>query len=1020
MIAQYYYTSSAHRLDGGKGFGPRAKSPGLQSADLAEIGTFVTYDEGRKNLRDPVNTFPPSFSFGRLPSGRWHISSITFVGRDYSGRDGNYFLHSLVLDDLDDLAPVGGAPIALFGAGLWCTSEEGLPEKLELADLSPEQLAQFPLPLSRAAVAEFVAANPGLVAEALQAVASNNQHRRRTVIVDAAERLPLWIAALTLPLPSLIRRATFFETFRGNPEMSPAHVVGSTSDISMSLDDLAYRTRYALFNVLEGRRSEGFTPGKFAKTAVNAMARNRWEFLYTLDRLATNLWPDLRDVTELDELTDLALFAYAGADLRAVPAEQRRSALGLLARLPAQAVARDEGVIARVLQALQMASGEAQPGAEEVEAEELRLIAEVLTATLPNMTPEWAERCEAALITAVCSRLLRPESVVAGLALLEDLTPELMRRLRQRMTLDQLQQLLEQAHEQPPGRVLGQLLEAFPLDPALGEEESKEVIRTAAEWVEAWNKPEAAETITARLIGALDNPGADLGDLVEGIIRLWTTRLPDKAADLLSALISHRPDDNTRRLLAEAPYLIANIAAGKRLNAAAYARALTQPAFRAEGGGAAEAVSAPVFVAHLQALLAQGAAQGARGVGELVGAVAEQMAQLRPEDADRLRRALIQELPADGSVSESHQWIMRVWGADLIHECGPVAVEKSRPEGPVAEGGKSQRPAQRILYWYEHIFDPQRAQTVMLPWLRDNGQRVTEHLNNAGCTTLMQHPQIGAALARHLTAQYFANAELAPLEVTDPRFQRLTEWLNEVGDRHAGDLRVWKGWVMWMLSQVKAATAGDPGPAMEALSQLSARMAHFNDDLYERALMVVLSAVADSPVLEDCAPWLHQAYDGKRFSRFVAAMATVAGGDSHGKGRRSGRVFGTFYAAEPPTHSLPAGWNTEQWDNAFRPRFERYEPRERRAADRAVQRQAKRSPEMWSRWQRWARVDSVLQEFMDAISNVIFFDFFGSRLYITVYILVVAIIMRLVLWLNPGWVDGATAWVKQRMMPPRM
>ena len=141
-------------MDGQAGFGVKAQSPGLTADDAAALGPYNRYSKPLSVSDEAMNQAPVSLSFMALPSGRFGISHSAYVGRDYSGRWGNFFVHSLVCDRAD-LESVYYAPISLLGQSLWVAREED-------ADQALGPLASLPRigPVASAHVAGFFTDDP--------------------------------------------------------------------------------------------------------------------------------------------------------------------------------------------------------------------------------------------------------------------------------------------------------------------------------------------------------------------------------------------------------------------------------------------------------------------------------------------------------------------------------------------------------------------------------------------------------------------------------------------------------------------------------------------------------------------------------------------------------------------------------------------------------------------------------------------------------------------------------------------
>lgn len=100
---QLHYTSCRRGRSGSPGFQVRALSPGIRPDEQREIERRGVYRPPRGVPAEPTpdelaRDFPPAFRFYTLESGRRALTFSSYSGKDYSGRWGNFFAHTLVLD----------------------------------------------------------------------------------------------------------------------------------------------------------------------------------------------------------------------------------------------------------------------------------------------------------------------------------------------------------------------------------------------------------------------------------------------------------------------------------------------------------------------------------------------------------------------------------------------------------------------------------------------------------------------------------------------------------------------------------------------------------------------------------------------------------------------------------------------------------------------------------------------------------------------------------------------------------
>ncbi len=225
-VGQLYYTSCRYGLGQGHGFQVQARSEGISASDM---GALV-----RGGLHTPPRAgfCPKAFRYFSLPSGAWAAQVSTYVGEDYSGREGNFFTHSLVFspehattfilpDPLrltlwegwvfhpgPDTEPIGTLPslsMELFNS----LSHQG--------DASAKSL--FPL-LHDEALAGFIRANffrQDILERLLTHIVEPNEVRTRLIVQDDADNAMYWIAALWHCLTEEERKTLSLSSYQGEP-----------------------------------------------------------------------------------------------------------------------------------------------------------------------------------------------------------------------------------------------------------------------------------------------------------------------------------------------------------------------------------------------------------------------------------------------------------------------------------------------------------------------------------------------------------------------------------------------------------------------------------------------------------------------------------------------------------------------------------------------------------------------------------------------------------------------------------
>ena len=231
-IRQLYYTSCQHGKDGTQGFQVNAASAGMaeRHEDLGLRLSAYRPAPSAPVLPTPeqIARFPVAVgyrSFGDMAV----LFHSRYLGTDFTGRQGNYFAHVLVLDapdqDLD-----GMVPIEAWGSGLWrWQPSQGM--QLPLVQVIP------PGPLAdteriRAHLLEGRLPEFGVLLSAVQEGLSGRADR---VVVVAPEAVDVAraLAAVTRSLPATLASAVSFTTFTSCPADAEVLVAGTTPDVEV-------------------------------------------------------------------------------------------------------------------------------------------------------------------------------------------------------------------------------------------------------------------------------------------------------------------------------------------------------------------------------------------------------------------------------------------------------------------------------------------------------------------------------------------------------------------------------------------------------------------------------------------------------------------------------------------------------------------------------------------------------------------------------------------------------------------
>jgi hypothetical protein len=318
-IRQLYYTSCEQGKEGIRGFQVNAASAGLPERH-EDLGLRLSAYRPSPSApvlptAEQVAHFPVAVgyrSFGDVAV----LFHSRYLGTDFTGRQGNYFAHVLVLDapdrDLD-----GMLPIEAWGSTLW-TWQPSHGTQLPLVEaIPPGPLADRELiraHLLEGRLPEFV-----VLLSAVQEGLSGRAGRVVVVAPDAVD-VARAIAAVTRSLPGALASRVSFTTFTSSPTDADVLVAGTTPDVDVASSPYGDQ----LVVTLAGDGSGDGDTSRYA-----SMLRDCWlrgvAAVGEVTALAARVTPAL-EVAELDQFADLVELAVqdsadsAGAAQAALPA----------------------------------------------------------------------------------------------------------------------------------------------------------------------------------------------------------------------------------------------------------------------------------------------------------------------------------------------------------------------------------------------------------------------------------------------------------------------------------------------------------------------------------------------------------------------------------------------------------------------------------------------------------------------------------------------------------------------------
>jgi hypothetical protein len=260
---QLHYTSCRRGLGGSAGFQTRAVTPGLALDDQREIERRGAYRPPRDLPPEPTpdeitQLFPSALRSYRLPSGHLALTRASYAGRDYTGRWGNFFAHTLVLAEGP---PAELWPIDLYewpGWQLRLAAEddtEATPPELPVVTLDRSQAGEsFRWP----ELQEFLRERSGRVerlANLGRALLLALETARPVVVRDTPNAGLYWSACLQKLLPPALAWPLSWSSYQDDSRTS-AQVNATSGETDFVFTEAEARFRFYLFDGEDGLASE--------------------------------------------------------------------------------------------------------------------------------------------------------------------------------------------------------------------------------------------------------------------------------------------------------------------------------------------------------------------------------------------------------------------------------------------------------------------------------------------------------------------------------------------------------------------------------------------------------------------------------------------------------------------------------------------------------------------------------------------------------------------------------------------
>ena len=269
VMRQLYYTSCTKGTGAGSGFQVKALTPGMSQEERDALNRSLGYRIPPGLPSDDVDAHPVALRYQCLDALSCILLCSQSSGPDDAGRPGNFFAHC-VLTDQKDFAFF--PPVMYWKHPFWRREDHS--DRLEI-----DPVGSFDMEPSM----EFGDVWPFLDLERrrewfhslLCAILRFGEDRRPVVIIDTADNVAMWVAAVTFALPAGIRPFISFATYHHDPYQVPFLITGTTSDSRFRCSADEYES-YFVMNVPQGRISQ-VKPSEYASRACEGMHEASYE-----------------------------------------------------------------------------------------------------------------------------------------------------------------------------------------------------------------------------------------------------------------------------------------------------------------------------------------------------------------------------------------------------------------------------------------------------------------------------------------------------------------------------------------------------------------------------------------------------------------------------------------------------------------------------------------------------------------------------------------------------------------------
>lgn len=312
---QYIYTSWKNGDSTEKGYMIYSRSEGISETECNAIKDAMQYLAPKELTLTPTpqeiaDIFPYAFSYFILPTGRGCVAQSTYLGKDYSGRYGNYIIHALVFD-INDLPC---RPAEFFAEPYIKTAmtDEELNAPSPVPPLPPLHISEYASVINDEQLSEFLFEKEDEFAQLISMILASQDAGIPFYLNDSRENLVLWSAAVQRILPPRLAKKFMFNTYIGDHEFMRSqrareeglnfHLIGVRPDANyFNYATECKSNRQNVMDFIGGYMTQGIAPNSYAQ----AMAAS-----ITFDCEEVDSFGEFVDSTSFNEINGHLQEAY--------------------------------------------------------------------------------------------------------------------------------------------------------------------------------------------------------------------------------------------------------------------------------------------------------------------------------------------------------------------------------------------------------------------------------------------------------------------------------------------------------------------------------------------------------------------------------------------------------------------------------------------------------------------------------------------------------------------------------------